>query len=96
VAAVDEKSRTGVPRKGESTGKYRRAEDKTHHGIGEARDMIQNQTYIVAFIFAGLAVAGVVVLAGLAYSLYLFFRYRAPKSTEWEKAWEDIEKEINK
>lgn len=56
---------------------------------------MQPQTYIVAFIFAGIAMAGVLAIAATAYGMYLHFKYK-PKPTEWDKAWADIEKNLSK
>lgn len=57
---------------------------------------MQDQTYIMIFIFAGLAWAG---LLALAVALWIgFFRLitPTPKPTEWEKDWEAIERNLSK
>jgi multisubunit Na+/H+ antiporter MnhB subunit len=56
---------------------------------------MQDQTYILGFIFVGLAFAGLLAIAAAAYAMYLHFKYK-PKPTEWDKAWADIEKNLSK
>ena len=57
---------------------------------------MMDQTYIVAFVFAGIIVAGVLALAAVAYGAYLRIKYPAPKPTDWEAKWEDEWEEIDK
>ena len=56
--------------------------------------MMHDQTYIVVFIFAGLALAGLMALGVAVWYFFMIGITPTPKPTDWEAKWKDDWEEV--
>jgi hypothetical protein len=54
------------------------------------------ETYIVFFVIAGLAWTGAALVVAAVWCLFMRAINPTPKPTEWERDWEEIERNLNR